>query len=110
MVRGRRRGAYFVGGIGHGLKNVTSRTLIHVRVAPDRHGRAFAAWNGIRNAAQLGALAVGGVIVGALGARETLWLAGGLSALAGVAGLLVLVSRRRGVPEPQPSAGTIGSP
>ena len=77
---------YLVGGIGHGLENVTSRTLIHTRIAPERHGRAFAAWNGVRNAAELGALAVGGVIVGALGARETLWLAGGLSALAGLSG------------------------
>ena len=101
---------YFVGGIGHGLKNVTSRTLIHLRVAPERHGRAFAAWNGIRNAAELGALAVGGLIVGALGARETLWLAGGLSALAGLVGLVVLAARRSRAPEAQTSAGTIGSP
>lgn len=101
---------YFVGGIGHGLKNVASRTLIHVRVAPERHGRAFAAWNGVRNAAELGALAVGGVLVGAVGARETLWLAGGLSALAGVVGLLVLVGRRGRAPEVEPAAGTIGSP
>ena len=101
---------YVVGGIGHGLKNVTSRTLIHTRVAPERHGRAFAAWNGVRNAAELGALAVGGVLVGALGARETLWLAGGLSALAGIAGLVVLASWRGRVPEPEPEVGTIGSP
>jgi MFS family permease len=101
---------YVVGGIGHGLKNVTSRTLIHTRVAPERHGRAFAAWNGVRNAAELGALAVGGVLVGALGARETLWLAGGLSALAGIAGLVVLAGWRGRVSEPEPEVGTIGSP
>jgi MFS family permease len=101
---------YVVGGIGHGLKNVTSRTLIHTRVAPERHGRAFAAWNGVRNAAELGALAVGGVLVGALGARETLWLAGGLSALAGMAGLAVLAGWRGRMPEPEPEVGTIGSP
>lgn len=101
---------YFVGGIGHGLKNVTSRTLLHTRIAPERHGRAFAAWNGVRNAAELGALAAGGVLVGALGARETLWLAGGLSALAGVAGLAVLAGWRGRVPEPEPEVGTIGSP
>jgi predicted MFS family arabinose efflux permease len=98
-----------VGGVGHGVKNVTSRTLIHTRVAPERHGRAFAAWNGVRNAAELGALAVGGVLVGALGARETLWLAGGLAALAGAVGLAVLASRRD-APEAQPEVGTIGSP
>jgi MFS family permease len=101
---------YFLGGIGHGLKNVTSRTLIHIRVAPERHGRAFAAWNGVRNAAELGALAAGGVLVGALGARETLWLAGGLSALAGLAGLAVLAAWRGRVPEAEPEVGTIGSP
>ena len=101
---------YFVGGIGHGLKNVTSRTLIHTRVAAERHGRAFAAWNGIRNAAELGALAVGGVLVGVLGARETLWLAGGLASLAGLVGLVVLAGRRDAAPDVQPSAGTIGSP
>jgi len=101
---------YFVGGIGHGLKNVTSRTLIHIRVAPERHGRAFAAWNGVRNAAELGALAAGGVLVGALGARETLWLAGGLSALAGLVGLAALAAWRGRVPEAEPEVGTIGSP
>jgi MFS family permease len=101
---------YFVGGIGHGLKNVTSRSLIHAQIAPERHGRAFAAWNGIRNGAELGALAVGGIVVGAIGARETLWLAGGLSALAGVVGLAVLAWRRGGAREVEVSTGTIGSP
>ena len=110
--------AYFVGGAGHGLKNVASRTLIHTHVAPERHGRAFAAWNGVRNTAELGALAMGGVVVGLIGSRLTLWLAGGLSALAGVAGLGVLAAWRGRVPEPElgrvpePEAGvgTIGSP
>ena len=103
--------AYFVGGVGHGLKNVSSRTLIHTRIAPERHGRAFAAWNGVRNAAELGALAMGGLVVGLIGARPTLWLAGGLSALAGRGGLAVLdgVAGAR-LPEPEPGVGTIGSP
>jgi MFS family permease len=103
---------YLVGGIGHGLKNVASRTLIHTRIAPERHGRAFAAWNGVRNAAELGALAVGGAVVGALGPRPTLWLAGGLSALAGLAGLAVLAAWRGRVPQPEREVGvgTIGSP
>jgi hypothetical protein len=101
---------YFVGGVGHGLKNVASRTLIHTRIAPERHGRAFAAWNGVRNAAELGALAVGGLVVGVIGARPTLWLAGGLSALAGLVGLVVLSAWRGRVPKPDASVGTIGSP
>ena len=110
--------AYFVGGVGHGLKNVSSRTLIHTRVASERHGRAFAAWNGVRNTAELAALAMGGVVVGLIGARPTLWLAGGLSALAGLVGLAVLAAWRGRVPEPElgrmpepePGVGTIGSP
>ena len=61
-----------VGGLAHGLKNVMFRSLIHER-APERlHGRAFAAYNGIRNAAELGAFAAGGVLVAAIGARGTL--------------------------------------
>jgi MFS family permease len=101
---------YFVGGIGHGVKNVASRTMIHTRVPPEGHGRAFAAWNGVRNAAELAALGAGGVLVGALGARETLWLAGGLSALAGIAGLGVLAAWRGRAPETDVEVGTIGSP
>ena len=53
----------FVGGLAHGLKNVMFRSLIHVRVPDELHGRAFAAYNGIRNAAELGAFAAGGVLV-----------------------------------------------
>jgi Na+/melibiose symporter-like transporter len=97
---------YFVGGVGHGVKNVMFRTLIHERVPTRLHGRAFAAYNGIRNAAELGALALGGVLVAALGARWTLLLAGGIAALAGLAGLAALprVSERSSVEEPPATA------
>jgi Na+/melibiose symporter-like transporter len=97
---------YFVGGVGHGVKNVMFRTLIHERVPARMHGRAFAAYNGIRNAAELGALALGGVLVAALGARWTLLLAGGISAVAGLLGLAALprVAERRSVEEPPAAA------
>jgi hypothetical protein len=51
-------------------------------------------------------------VVGAIGARPTLWLAGGLSAIAGLGGLAVLAAWRGRVPRPEPEAGvgTIGSP
>jgi Major Facilitator Superfamily len=96
----------FAGGLAHGLKNVMFRTLIHVRV-PDRlHGRAFAAYNGIRNSAELGAFAAGGVLVALIGARGTLAYAGGLSALAGLVGLVALLRMYRGwVP-----TGPVGPP
>jgi MFS family permease len=79
---------YLFGGIAHGTKNVLARTLIHQR-APERlHGRAFAAFNGLRNGAELVALTLGGVAISAFGARWTLLYAGALPALAAVAGLV----------------------
>jgi predicted MFS family arabinose efflux permease len=102
----------FVGGVAHGVKNVMFRSLIHVRVPERMHGRAFAAYNGIRNGAELGAFAAGGVLVAAIGPTGTLAYAGGLSALAGLVGLLVLLRMNRGwVPTGPtgPPAGTAPS-
>jgi hypothetical protein len=78
---------WFLGGLGHGTKNVLVRTLIQERVPARLHGRAFAAYNGLRNGAELIALAAGGLLVAAIGARTTLALAGGIPGLAAVAGL-----------------------
>ena len=86
---------WFIGGIGHGTKNTLARTLIQERV-PDRlHGRAFAAYNAMRNGAELFALAVGGVLVTLIGGRVTLALAGGISVVVALVGLLLY---RRPVP------------
>jgi MFS family permease len=83
---------WFAGGVGHGVKNVLTRTLIAQRV-PDRlHGRAFAAYNGLRNGAELVALAGGGLLVAAAGARATLALAGALPV---VAALVAAAARSR---------------
>ena len=96
----------FLGGLAHGLKNVMFRTLIHVRVPDHLHGRAFAAYNGIRNSAELGAFAAGGLLGAADGPRGTLAYAGGISALAGLIGLLALLRMYRGwVP-----TGPVGPP
>ena len=88
---------FFVGGLAHGTKNVLVRTLIHERVPSSLHGRAFAAYNGLRNAAELVALVAGGVLVSTLGARWTMLLAG---ATPMVAGLVALVVTRRRLAEP----------
>jgi hypothetical protein len=85
-----------MGGVAHGLKNVVFRSLIHVRVPEALHGRVFAAYNGIRNSAEMGAFAAGGLLVAAIGPRGTLAYAGGLSALAGLAGLAALLRMHRG--------------
>jgi hypothetical protein len=77
------------------VKNVLLRTLIHERVPDALRGRAFAAYNGARNGAELGALVLGGIAVGALGARVALLLAGLGPAAIGTASLLLLANRRR---------------
>ena len=84
---------YLVGGVGHGVKNVLLRALIATRVPDAAHGRAFAAYNAARNVAELAAVGAGGVLVGALGPRAALALAGLGPILAAVGGLAAL--RRR---------------
>jgi MFS family permease len=86
---------FSVGGVAHGVKNVLLRTLIHERVPEALRGRAFAAYNGARNGAELGVLVLCGIVVGALGARAALLVAGLGPALIGAACLLLLVTRRR---------------
>jgi MFS family permease len=87
--------AFAFGGVAHGVKNVLLRTLIHERAPEAMRGRVFAAYNGARNGAELGALVLGGVVVGALGARVALLAAGLGPATIGAACLLLLLNRRR---------------
>jgi MFS family permease len=96
---------YVVGGTAHGTKNVLVRTLLHRRVPAHLHGRAFAAYNGLRNGAEMVALLLGGLVLVAIGARWTLFLAGALPALAGLAGLAAYRRRRPGE-APVPSTET----
>ena len=91
---------YLVGGLGHGIKNVLLRALIVARVPAAVHGRAFAAYNAARSTAELGALAAGGALVGALGPRAALVVAGLGPIVAAAAGLTALrraPSRRRAI-------------
>ena len=85
---------YVVGGAAHGTKNVLVRTLLHERVPARLHGRAFAAYSALRNGAEMVALGLGGLLIAAIGARWTLFLAGVLPAAAGLAGLALYVRRR----------------
>ena len=87
---------YLFGGVAHGTKNVLARTLIHVRAPARLHGRAFAAFNGLRNGAELVALTLGGVAISELGARWTLLYAGGVPVLAALVGLVWMRARVRG--------------
>jgi hypothetical protein len=76
--------AFLGGGIAHGAKNVLVRTLIHEQVPEHLHGRTYAAYNGLRNAAELVALALGGILVATIGARGTLFIAGAAPAAVGL--------------------------
>jgi hypothetical protein len=94
---------YLVGGLAHGTKNVLVRTLIHARAPAHLRGRAYAAYNGLRNGAEIVALSCGGLLIATAGARWTLLLAGGLPILiALVALVLALVPRRPRAPRSIP--------
>jgi MFS family permease len=95
---------YFIGGIGHGTKNVLVRTLIHERTPANAHGRSGAAYNALRNGAELGALALGGFLVESIGARGTLAIQGSLPILVALAGLAILTFRLGGGPSAEPES------
>jgi MFS family permease len=84
---------FFIGGLAHGTKNVLIRTLIHERVPSSLHGRAFAAYNGLRNGAELIALVAGGLLVAAIGARWTMLVAGAIPMIAGLVALVLARGR-----------------
>jgi MFS family permease len=67
---------YLTGGLAHGAKNVLMRTLLHERVPESRRGRAYAAYNALRNGTEMIALAAGGALVALIGARASLAVAG----------------------------------
>lgn len=93
--------AFAIGGLAHGVKNVVLRTLIHHRSPEHLHGRAFAAYNALRNAAELTALALGGVLVAVAGPRATMAIAGTVPILLVAA---VSLRRRAAAPAPTPPA------
>lgn len=84
---------FALGGVAHGVKNVVLRTLIHERVPESLRGRAYAAYNAARNAAELGALVAGGVLVGAIGARSALLISGAVPL--GIGAIALALSVRR---------------
>ena len=63
-------------------------------------GRAFAGYNAARNAAELGALGLGGVLVNVIGARATLALSGAVPLLLGLAALLITKGRGAAAADP----------
>lgn len=104
---------FALGGVANGIETVSARSLIHHR-APDRlRGRVFSASIGLAMAGQLGATALGGVLVSAVGARTVL-LIGGLGGAAvglmGLAWLSVLPSAQAPAVIRVPEAETASRP
>lgn len=68
--------AFLLGGVANGVHVVAMRSLIHRRV-PDRlRGRVFAASSGLTSGGQIAAMAMGGALVTAVGARGSLLIGG----------------------------------
>jgi predicted MFS family arabinose efflux permease len=86
---------FTLGGVAHGVKNVLLRTLIHERVPESVRGRGFALYNAARNGAELAALALGGVLVGAIGSQTALLLSGAIPLVIGLAALLFITTPTR---------------
>jgi sugar phosphate permease len=95
---------FLIGGIAHGVKNVLARTLIHQRVPDALRGRVYATYNAARNGAELGALALGGALVGIAGARVALLLSGAVPIVIALAAL-ALTTRRPANATAAPYAG-----
>jgi MFS family permease len=79
---------FFVAGIGNGVQNVSIRSLIHRSVPEELLGRVFAAYFGLTTTMQLGATALGGLLVGGFGARTALMVSGGGGVVLGAAGFV----------------------
>jgi MFS family permease len=86
---------FTLGGVAHGVKNVVMRTLIHERVPEHLRGRGFALYNAARNGAELGALALAGVVVGVIGAQAALFLSGAIPLAIGAGALLFIITPTR---------------
>jgi MFS family permease len=86
---------FTLGGVAHGVKNVLLRTLIRERVPDALRGRAYAVYNAARNGAEIGALVLAGVLVGAIGAQTALLLSGAIPLAIGVASLLLITTPTR---------------
>ena len=82
---------FLVGGFANGVELVGMRSLLHQRV-PDRlRGRAFAAYYGVVQAAQILAMGASGGLVELAGPRMTMVLAGMGTAVVGLIGTALYI-------------------
>lgn len=84
--------AFLLGGIANGLHNVAVRTLIHTQIPEHVHGRAFAAYVSLTNAAVVAGFTVGGPFA-VHWSRVVYLISGALTAVIGASGLAILAAR-----------------
>ena len=83
---------FAVGGVANGVVTVSMRSLLHHRVPDQLRGRVFSAYFGVVMAGQLGATALGGVLVAVLHSRVVLLIGGLGGAAAGLIGLALFAA------------------
>lgn len=89
--------AFVIGGTANGVELVGLRSLIHARVPDHLRGRAFSAYYAAVNAAQITALGLGGVLVGAIGPRASLLVGGLGTLLVGGLGFILLLRAKAAI-------------
>jgi MFS family permease len=83
---------FAVGGVANGVVTVSMRSLLHHRVPDQLRGRVFSAYFGVVMAGQLGATALGGVLVALVHSRVVLLIGGLGGATAGLIGLALFAA------------------
>lgn len=83
---------FALGGVANGVVTVSMRSLLHHRVPDQLRGRVFSAYFGVVMAGQLGATALGGVLVAVLHSRVVLLIGGLGGAAAGLIGLALFAA------------------
>ena len=86
---------FALGGVANGVVSVAMRSLLHHRVPDHLRGRVFSAYFGVVMAGQLGATALGGVLVATLGSRSVLLVGGVGGAVVGLVGLAAIAALPR---------------
>ncbi|MGH2597320.1 MAG: MFS transporter [Actinomycetota bacterium] len=79
---------FALGGVANGVVTVSMRSLLHHRVPDQLRGRVYSAYFGVVMAGQLGATALGGVLVALLHSRAVLLIGGLGGAVVGLIGLV----------------------
>ena len=81
--------------VGKGLRTPPRDALIAEVTPLPLRGRAFALYNAARNGAELGALALAGVLISAIGAQAALLLSGVIPLAIGVIALVFITTPHR---------------